>query len=424
MNLDNVILHNLVQVQRMNLVFEEIEKRKQATSSVQDPPMPPVFLKVDETTEKTSRCTESVFYDSSSEEMSYIDHVENMKKLDEITHDSHLSKDDRALTQTFDFCERYNYTGDDDEEKSEDLSDVEKGLLSDDEDEEKGMHGVLNRYYDTLAERKREREKTAKKRNKTKNEKLYVETVDRSVEDPSFEKNEEKFEKTLKENEKDDDEFTFFIESVSFIESAGQFASVSTMSKSTKRKNSNDGTSTESHPLKIIKHEQNGTSPSKPFKKKSTNVQKTKSHSKILSQKKNNFINAQTITKIIKREISDLVKAFQIQRGTFMFDFDGEENDTVSAQVLLGQSAKSKRVRSKAAELRKKIGDEAVTKSIPFELKKIDEKLLQIDLASETQENRVRWRKASYVWNEKGFLLSKYYYLIEKKDTQGNYVWN
>ena len=99
----------------------------------------------------------------------------------------------------------------------------------------------------------------------------------------------------------------------------------------------------------------------------------------------------------------------------------------MSAEEIMGMPVKIKRVRPTAAAMRLKTEDNLISRNVPKELRKSDQELLEIRLKSADLKeiNKTRWREASYIWNEKGFLYDEYYYLTEKKDHGTNeYVWN
>lgn len=83
----------------------------------------------------------------------------------------------------------------------------------------------------------------------------------------------------------------------------------------------------------------------------------------------------------------------------------------MSAEDLLAQTRKTKRVRPTAAAVSSKTGDDAITRDVPKSERKSHQEILEIGLrsANPDQTNKDRWRQAPYVWNEKDFLYEPYY---------------
>ena len=100
------------------------------------------------------------------------------------------------------------------------------------------------------------------------------------------------------------------------------------------------------------------------------------------------------------------------------------EFDVEKVEDFFQEGEKAKRVRISAAEMRQKQGDTHISRAVPEQDRKTDEELLAIGLRAKTEKNKDRCRAAPYVWNEKGFLYEKYFYVIDKRDNQNEYVWN
>lgn len=139
-------------------------------------------------------------------------------------------------------------------------------------------------------------------------------------------------------------------------------------------------------------------------------------------------MNPDAILQAMRKGLPESVMDLRAKIDKTQDSFPESQDDTstnISAEKLLLQAERKKRVRSTAAAMRANIGDERITRDVPKEERKFGQELLSIDLQSLGQANKDRWRQASYCWNEKVFLYESYYYLTEKRDPQTNeFIWN
>ena len=123
-----------------------------------------------------------------------------------------------------------------------------------------------------------------------------------------------------------------------------------------------------------------------------------------------------------RKNFPEVVKRFGVKEGEdkdLFVEEDDESEYSISTSDLLTKP-KEKMRRPSAAEMRKKGGDEAVSRDVPTEERLSDKELLRIGLERMNETNKERWRKAPYCWNEKRFLYEEYHYLAKKRDAITN----
>lgn len=136
------------------------------------------------------------------------------------------------------------------------------------------------------------------------------------------------------------------------------------------------------------------------------------------------------VMRALEKDVPDIVQRFRkrgvgSKDGLGLDDMDVDSEFDMSVMIdYIETSNKKKRKRRSAVELRNTQGDINISRDVPKDQRKDDDELLQIGLRSTTESNKTRWREAPYVWNARGYVYEEYFYLIEKKDSSGDYVWD
>lgn len=341
---------------------------------------------------------------------------EATKDLDDVVHDRDIPEQDRMLQQALDFAERHDWYGDR-KNRPEGLDEVEDTL--DPMDGEDGEKCTLDKFWDELERRKRAKAKAMRERNKSRVPDLLVrvaDTPENRAKDTDFdttkdtrEESEESDEGSAAEPESNKEEGE---EDSAQATKANKKKAPAAKQKNTKRPVPEDSTE-EQPPGKKAQ-----------ARKPKSNAQGEESRKKILPEGRSDLMNPAAMLQAIRKGVPENVKEIGAKEEG-LFDEEEDTPTSISAEELLGQAKKKKRVRPTAAALREIAGDQQISRDIPKDQRKSDQELLDIGLQSIGQANKDRWRQAPYCWNEKGFLYEPYFYLTEKRDPHTNeFIWN
>ena len=119
-------------------------------------------------------------------------------------------------------------------------------------------------------------------------------------------------------------------------------------------------------------------------------------------------LNPEAFPKRLKKDVPDAVKAFKMERrkavNSFLKDDDEASMGSTSTNDLL-EKPKDKRKRLSAAGLRKREGDEAISRDVLLEDGLSDEELLKVQLASLHSQQRYLLPNIFAGWKRKYSLL-------------------